>query len=114
MAAALSPLTVGVAIATLAVLVYDTLSIRIERLSGMLDRLGAETIDAIAMSNPAPSAPTLRTATSHLLDQEAHSGHSPGVPAAHLARTTHQAPHHRQPAGDPQYQRTVGIHDIGF
>ena len=60
MAAAIGPLTLGVAIATLAVVAYDTLSIRIERLSGALDRLGAETIDAIAMTSPTPSLGALR------------------------------------------------------
>jgi biopolymer transport protein ExbB len=57
LASALGPLTSGVIIATLAVVAYDGLQARIERLSGALDRLGAETIDAIAMTVPISSAP---------------------------------------------------------
>ena len=58
LASALSPLTAGIAIGTLALVSYDTLFARIERLTGALDRLGAETIDAIAMATP-PAAPSL-------------------------------------------------------
>ncbi len=49
---ALGPLTAGVALAILALVIYDGLIGRIEKLSGTLDRLGAETVDAIAMSMP--------------------------------------------------------------
>ncbi len=52
LAQALSPLTVGVVIAALALVAYDALMIRVERLAGTLERLGAETIDAIASSAP--------------------------------------------------------------
>src|SRR5262249_49733157 len=45
-AAALSPLSAGIVIAILALVAYDGLIARIETLSGALDRLGAETIDA--------------------------------------------------------------------
>jgi biopolymer transport protein ExbB len=57
-ASSLTPLSVGIVIATLALVVYDGLVIRIEKLSGALDRLGAETTDAIAMAAPV-SAPML-------------------------------------------------------
>ena len=50
--AALSPLTAGVALAILALVVYDGLVGRIETLVGALDRLGAETVDSIAMATP--------------------------------------------------------------
>lgn len=53
LAAALSPLTAGVALAILALVAYDGLVGRFETLVGTLERLGAETIDAIAMSGPA-------------------------------------------------------------
>jgi biopolymer transport protein ExbB len=50
--AALSPLTAGVALAILALVVYDGLAGRIETLVAALDRLGAETVDSIAMATP--------------------------------------------------------------
>jgi biopolymer transport protein ExbB len=52
LASALTPLCTGIVIATLALVAYDGLLIRIEKLAGALDRLGAETIDAIAMATP--------------------------------------------------------------
>lgn len=57
-AAALAPLSAGLILATLALVAYDGLLTRIEKLAGSLDRLGAETIDAIALSVPA-STPTI-------------------------------------------------------
>ena len=54
---ALRPLIVGVALATASLVAFDLLMARIERLGGALDRLGAETVDAVAMSTIA-SAPT--------------------------------------------------------
>ncbi len=59
LAAALSPLILGLTIATLALVAFDSLIIRIERLSGALDRLGAETIDAIAMATQPAASPRL-------------------------------------------------------
>ncbi len=57
LAETLYPLTTGIALATLALVAYDALFSRIEQLSGTLDRLGAETIDAIAMTtSPRPPA----------------------------------------------------------
>ena len=62
LASALAPLTAGIVVATLAVVAYDGLAARIERLTGSLDRLGAETIDAIAMTVPAtPSSLSIPT-----------------------------------------------------
>jgi biopolymer transport protein ExbB len=52
LATALSPLTAGVALAILSLVAYDGLMGRIEKLVGTLERLGAETIDAIAMATP--------------------------------------------------------------
>ena len=57
-AAALTPLSAGIIIATLALVAYDGMLTRIEKLAGSLDRLGAETIDAISMSAPI-SSPTI-------------------------------------------------------
>jgi biopolymer transport protein ExbB len=56
-AAALTPLSTGIIIATMALVAYDGLLIRVEKLAGELDRLGAETIDAIALAAPT-SSPT--------------------------------------------------------
>ncbi len=58
-ATTLTPLSAGIVIATLSLIAYDALLIRIEKLAAGLDRLGAETIDAIAMAAPysAPSLP---------------------------------------------------------
>ena len=55
LAAALTPLSVGIIIAALALVAYDGLLTRIEKLAGALDRLGAETIDAIALTAPVSS-----------------------------------------------------------
>lgn len=49
-AAALGPLTVGVALAILALVAYDGLMGRVEKLTNDLDRLGAETIDVIVVA----------------------------------------------------------------
>jgi biopolymer transport protein ExbB len=62
LAATLTPLSAGIVIATLSLVAYDALLIRIEKLAGGLDRLGAETIDAIAMAAPV-STPTLALAS---------------------------------------------------
>ena len=68
LAETLYPLTTGIALATLALVAYDALFSRIEQLSGTLDRLGAETIDAIAMTT-SPRAPALLTPSLHPLDR---------------------------------------------
>ncbi len=56
-AAALGPLSTGLIIATLALVAYDGVQSRVEQLAGALDRLGAETIEAIAMSRAARDHP---------------------------------------------------------
>jgi biopolymer transport protein ExbB len=65
LADALRPSIAGMSIATVALVLYDLLMVRIERLSGALDRLGAETVDAVAMSTQTaaptfPSTPHVR------------------------------------------------------
>lgn len=57
LAAALGPLTAGVALSILALVAYDGLAGRVERLVGSLEQVGAETIDAIAMTLPHDRAP---------------------------------------------------------
>jgi biopolymer transport protein ExbB len=53
----LIPLTSGVALAILALVAYDGLVGKVEKLAGAIDRLGAETVDAIALSTPTDHAP---------------------------------------------------------
>lgn len=65
LASALAPLTTGVVVSTLTLVTYDGLIARIERLAAALDRLGAETIDAIAMSVP-PTPATLAVPASRV------------------------------------------------
>jgi biopolymer transport protein ExbB/TolQ len=57
LAAAITPLSTGLIIATLALVAYDGVSSRVEQLAGALDRLGAETIEAVAMSAPPAATP---------------------------------------------------------
>jgi biopolymer transport protein ExbB len=66
LAAAITPLSTGIVIATLALVAYDGVLTRVEKLAGALDRLGAETIEAIAMSAPAPVTPIAMTRTPHI------------------------------------------------
>jgi biopolymer transport protein ExbB len=54
LAGSLAPLTAGVALAILALVAYDGFTGRVESLAGSLDRIGAETVDAIAMAPPEP------------------------------------------------------------
>ena len=82
-AAALTPLSAGLVVATLALVAYDGLLTRIEKLAGSLDRLGAETIDAIALTAPI-SSPAVKLA-----------------PVPTQARTPHQAPVRQQKHSDP-------------
>ncbi len=57
LAAAITPLSTGLIIATLALVAYDGVQSRVEKLAGMLDRLGAETIEAIALAAPPAATP---------------------------------------------------------
>ena len=96
-------------IATLSLVAYDGLLIRIEKLAGGLDRLGAETIDAIAMAAPV-STPTLALApgeprTTHLRPETGRAG--PSSPA----RSPHQ-PYFRLDDRTGMIKH-VGEHGIG-
>jgi biopolymer transport protein ExbB len=87
LADALGPLTAGIAIATLALVIYDALSTRIERLTGTLDRLGAETIDAIAMTTLPTVVPLLSPANEPRTPGGNTRSPSPGqLPSARLRR----------------------------
>jgi biopolymer transport protein ExbB len=60
----LIPLTAGVALAILALVAYDGLVGKVEKLANTIDRLGAETVDAIAMSaTPEPMASSSPTSS---------------------------------------------------
>jgi biopolymer transport protein ExbB len=103
LAAALAPLTAGVMIATLAVVAYDGLSTRIEKLAAALDRLGWETIDAIALAAASAPQPV----------KFAHGGHAAAAagPVVHgvaaPARTPHQAGPPRDGASEPLRRREL-------
>jgi biopolymer transport protein ExbB len=56
-AQALAPLTAGVALAIVALVAYDGLVGRVEALSGTLERLGAEAVDALAIAGASASPP---------------------------------------------------------
>ncbi|GAC1464828.1 MAG: hypothetical protein NVSMB9_03890 [Isosphaeraceae bacterium] len=56
LASALLPLTTGVAFSVLALVAYDGLAARVEALIGDLEKVGAETIDAIALAVPLPGS----------------------------------------------------------
>jgi biopolymer transport protein ExbB len=87
LATALTPLCAGIVIATLSLVAYDALLIRIEKLAGGLDRLGAETIDAIAMAAPV-STPTLALSAgeprpTYLRPETGRAGSAPAVRSPH-------------------------------
>jgi biopolymer transport protein ExbB len=87
LAESLFPLTTGIALATLALVAYDALFSRIEQLSGALDRLGAETIDAIAMTT-SPRPPALLTNSLHPHERPlvSNGGVSTAPSSVHLVR----------------------------
>jgi len=108
---ALTPLTTGIIIATLALVAYDGLLIRIEKLAGGLDRLGAETIDAIALAAPiSPPTMTLGPVTSRSLVTKSEP--APGRPPT-PARVPHQS-HVRPDEGSGGPIRRLSQQETGF
>lgn len=83
LAAAITPLSTGLIIATLALVAYDGVLARVEKLAGALDRLGAETIEAIAMSAPPASTPIAMARSPHFArvrkDESTPSGRGKGT-----------------------------------
>jgi biopolymer transport protein ExbB len=77
LARALNPLSAGLIIAALALVAYDGVLLRVESLAGELDRLGAETIEAIALIAPRSVAPVTLAS--------AHAQFRPHVPVARSA-----------------------------
>lgn len=89
LAAALGPLTAGVATAILALVAYDGLMGRAEKLIGGLEALGAQTVDAISLAVP-PEPP--RSTIPQGPSPQAHPYESPyrrGNPTG-PGRTPHQ------------------------
>lgn len=84
-AEALRPLIFGVGLGAVSLVVFDLAATRVERLGGALDRLGAETIDAIAMTTTAarPSFPP----APHARIDVGRMDRSSGAPD-HLSRRT--------------------------
>jgi biopolymer transport protein ExbB len=76
-AATISPLSTGLVIATLALVAYDGVLSRVEKLAGALDRLGAETIEAIAMSAPPAATPIAPVRSPHFVGNRPAEGTSP-------------------------------------
>ncbi len=76
LAGSLAPLTVGIIIAAMSLVAYDAFMIRVEKLAGALDRLGVETIDAIAMTAPI-TTPHLKFARTRVAEQESAPLHAP-------------------------------------
>jgi biopolymer transport protein ExbB len=95
-ATALTPLIVGVAIAVLALVAYDGLFTRVEKLSGALERLGAETIDAIAMMTPRPASrpihliPHVPNPATEKSTSQIHLGSLPGSANPDLVQRKHK------------------------
>jgi biopolymer transport protein ExbB len=87
LANALTPLSVGIIMATIALVAYDGLLCRVEKLNGALDRLGAETIDAIALAAPLPKpgiplgGPSVRAPVATQIRE--HEDHGPAWHAPH-------------------------------
>lgn len=108
-ASALAPLTAGIVIAALAIVAYDGLTARVERLTADLDRLGAETIDAIAMT--APCFPAALSVPASRASGNGGDGpppklrpHAPSEPLRPGISSSSQTPHQSSVA--PRQKRT--------
>ncbi len=108
LASALTPVITGLTTAILALVAYDSLAIRIERLSGALDRLGAETIDAIAMATQ-PAPPALLAASPGTRSSRPDRAH----PAAGSG-PTRQSQSERPRADMPSSRKASGDPVVGF
>jgi hypothetical protein len=109
LANAVSPLILGLTIATLALVAYDLIVIRIERFSGELDRLGAEIIDAIAMATQPVAKARVDSASSPLVRRANHAG-SNSIPT----RSTQHVQHQGRRVNDVVGPSVTLDHEIGF
>jgi len=107
---ALTPLCAGIIIATVALVAYDGLLVRIEKLAGGLDRLGAETIDAIALAAPL-SAPKITLAQGGSRLSASKWDNAAGGPLT-PARVPHQS--HIRPDERSDPVRRFGQQETGF
>ncbi len=104
LAEAIGPLTAGVALATLALVAYDAFAGKVEAISSALDRIGAETIDAIALSlpndPPRPRSTMISAPVSGLSFGAAVADDAP--PPSSPARTPHSpSPKSKRPTRPP-------------
>ncbi len=110
LAATLTPLSAAIVIATLSLVAYDALLTRIEKLAGLLDRLGAETIDAIALaapiSTPAMAFSAVEQRSTHLKPEPARGD------SATPGRSPHQS-YFRLDDGSGMIRRP-GQHETGY
>ena len=100
LAQAIGPLTTGVALATLALVAYDAFAGKVEALSAALDRIAAETIDAIALSLPNDPPRNRPAPTSSMSLGSASDNEAPPSTTSGPARTPHQSraePYHPSP-----------------
>ena len=117
LAASLAPLTAGVAMAILFLVAYDGLMGRVEAIVATLDRLGAETVDAIAMAAPPEPRPSLapEPRTSEPRSNEHHhprETRTSAGPSYDAPRGHHQEPRrHPAPPRTPHQQIRVDIPD---
>lgn len=94
----LMPMTAGVAMAIVAMLLYDGLMGKVETFANALERLGAETVDAIAMSAPAVQERPRERSRERDRDREVepereHRRSAPHGPSHHMGHNTIRAPH---------------------
>jgi biopolymer transport protein ExbB len=88
LAGGVGQLTAGIVIATLALVAYDGLQCRVEKLTSSLDRVGAETIEAIALAAPISPPPLSLRGSPVRTAPPASSGETDGV------RRSAASPHH--------------------
>ncbi len=96
LATALAPLTAGVALAIIALVAYDGLMGKIEAMVETLERIGAETVDAIAMATPTESR-VIRTPHSIRVE----------VPEPHIRTTNRGADFDRTTSRATDFDRTT-------
>lgn len=107
LAGALAPLTAGVALAIVALLAFDGLTVRAESLAADLDRIGAETIDAIALATPLHA---VHVAPPHIAAKpQPTPTPAPAAPGASLRPQTGHS-HTNRPSGRPPHSLRFPTH----
>jgi biopolymer transport protein ExbB len=108
---ALAHVCLGIVVATLALVAYDGLQSRIEKLTAALDRVGAETIDAIALAAPvsAPALPLGGPQTKRMppvSSGDDNVGPRRPIPAPHHGQIRRDAP--------PDFSKRYLVDEAGF